>query len=184
MGDTSGALAALEEGRDLAERLVTEEPTDAVRSVLALNHSRRGLLLAHTGEPSKALESHRTALGIRQKLADADPTITSFQSDLASSHMNIGGIMMDTGKPAEALEAYRNALAIRQKLADANPAVTLFQQGLAQSHFSIGALLSEMGQAKRLIAPSGDSQPATNGERLALAELGTNKKRHRASAGL
>jgi len=146
MGDTSGALAALEEGRDLAERLVTEEPTDAVRSVLALNHSRRGLLLAQTGEPLKALESHRTALGIRQKLADADPTVTSFQSDLASSHMNIGGIMMDTGKPAEALEAYQNALGIRQKLADANPTVTSLQNDLATSHNAIGLLLAQTGK--------------------------------------
>src|SRR5579864_7656009 len=145
-GDTSGALAALEEGRDLAERLVTEEPTDAVRSVLALNHSRRGLLLAQTGEPSKSLESHRKALGIRQKLADVNPTVTTFQSDLAWSHMNIGGIMMDIGKPAEALEAYQKALGIRQKLADANPAVSSFQSDLALVHYNSAVLLRETGK--------------------------------------
>jgi tetratricopeptide (TPR) repeat protein len=152
MGDTPGALAALEESRDLAERLVTEEPTDAVRAVLALNHSRRGLLLAQTGEPSKALESHRKALGIRQKLADANPTLASFQSELAWSHMNIGGIMMDTGKPAEALEAYQKALGIRQKLADANPTVTSFHNDLATSHNAIGLLCSQTGKPAEALA--------------------------------
>ena len=146
MGDTSGALVALEEGRDLAERLLTEEPTDAVRSVLALNHSRRGLLLAQTGEPTEALEWHRKALGMRQKLADANPTVSSFQSDLASSHMNIGGIMMDTGKPTDALDAYQKALGIRHELADANPTVTSFQNDLAKNHNAIGLLLSQTGK--------------------------------------
>ncbi len=146
VGDTSGALQALDEGRDLAERLIAEEPTDAVQTVLALNHSRRGLLLAHTGEPSKALESHRKALDIRQKLADAEPTVTSFQSELAFSHMNIGGIMMDSGKPAEALGAYQKALGIRQKLVDANPTVTSFQNELATSHNAIGLLYSQTGR--------------------------------------
>ncbi len=149
MGDTSGALAAIDEGRDLAERLATQEPTDAVRAVRALSHSRRGLLLAQTGKPAEALESHRQALGIRQTLADANPTVTSFQSELAFSHMNIGGIMMDTGKPAEALDAYQKALAIRQKLADANRTVNSFQNDLAAKSATnaIGLLfLSQTGK--------------------------------------
>jgi serine/threonine protein kinase len=146
MGDTPGALARLDEGRDLAERLVAEAPTDAVRSVLALNHSRRGLLLAQRGKPSQALESHRKALAIRQELADADPSITSYQSHLASSHMNIGGIMMDTGKPAQAMLAYRQALAIRQRLADGNPTATASQNDLATSHNAIGLVLAQTGK--------------------------------------
>jgi eukaryotic-like serine/threonine-protein kinase len=146
LGDTPGALAGLDEGRDLAERLLAEEPSDAVRSVLALNHSRRGSLLAQAGDPAKALQSHGKALDIRQKLADANPAVNSFQSDLAWSHMNIGGIMMDTGKPAEALKEFQKALAIRQKLADDNRAVTSFQSDLAASHNAIGLLLSQDGK--------------------------------------
>ena len=57
----------------------------------------------------------RAALAIRQKLADANPTVTDFQSDLASSHNNIGILLNATGKPAEALKAYEAALAIRRK---------------------------------------------------------------------
>jgi tetratricopeptide (TPR) repeat protein len=145
-GDSSGAMAGLEEGRELAERLETEEPRNSVRAVLALNHSRQGLLLAQSGASSQALESHGMALAIRQELAVTNPAVTSFQSELAWSHINIGGILMDTGKSSEALEAYHKALAIRQKLANANPSVASFQNELATSHNAIGLLLSQTGK--------------------------------------
>jgi serine/threonine protein kinase len=145
-GDRPGALAVLEEGRDLAGRLVSEEPTDAGRAVLALSHSRWGLLLAQTGDPTKALESHAKALALRQDLADANPDVAKFQSELAWSHMNVGGIMMDTGKPAEALKAYQRALAIREKLADDKSAGTQYKNELAMSHNAIGLLLSQDGK--------------------------------------
>ena len=77
------------------------------------------------------MKAYESALAIRQKLADANPTVTEFQSDLATSHNNIGNLLSDTGKPAEALKAYESALAIRRKLADANPTVTQFQSDLA-----------------------------------------------------
>ena len=95
------------------------------------SHHSIGLLLSQTGKPAEALVAYEKALAIRQKLADANPAVTEFQSDLAWSHNNIGTLLSQTGKPAEALAAYRKALAIRQKLADANPAVTQFQSDLA-----------------------------------------------------
>jgi serine/threonine protein kinase len=145
-GDNAGALAAFEEARDLAERLEAGDPTDAVRSVLALSHYRIGSVLSKTGKPAEAMETYRKALAIRQKLADAYPAVTDFQSDLARSHMNISSLLGATGKWAEAMEADRKALTIRQKLADANPAVTEFQLELAQSHFAIGNGLWVMGK--------------------------------------
>ena len=131
--DNAGALAAFEEARDLAGQLEAQDPSDAVRSVLALSHNRIGsLLLATTGKWAEAMEADRKALAIRQKLADANPAITEFQSNMAQSHADMGWLLVMTGKPTEALVSYRKALAIRQKLVDANPAVTMFQHNLAQ----------------------------------------------------
>jgi len=151
-GDNAGALAAFQEQRDLAERLEAEDPTDVVRSVLAQSHHSIGYLLSVTEKPEEALEAYRKALAIYQKLADANPAVTQFQSDLAWSHNNIRLLLWDTGKPQEALAANRQALAIRQKLADANPAVTQFDSDLAQSHGNVGSMLSQTGQPEEAMA--------------------------------
>jgi tetratricopeptide (TPR) repeat protein len=82
--------------------------------------------------------SYRKALAIQQKLADANPAVSEFQTGLAWSHGNIGNLLKDTRKPEEALREYRQALAIQQKLADANPAVTELQTGLAWISSNIG----------------------------------------------
>jgi serine/threonine protein kinase/tetratricopeptide (TPR) repeat protein len=143
--DFAGALAADEEARNLAAALEAESPTDAVRAALAQAHLNIGLELAATHKGAEALKEHHKALAIRQKLADANQTVTLFQSDLAGSHNNIGNVLWGTGKPPEALKEYQKALAIRQKLADANPAITQFQRDLAASHNNIGLVLSDTG---------------------------------------
>jgi serine/threonine protein kinase/tetratricopeptide (TPR) repeat protein len=151
-GDKAGALAAYEEQRDLSERLAAEDPSDAVRAVLALSHNRIGWQLWQTGKPAEALASYEKALAIQQKLADANPSVTPFQQELARSYNSIGWQFLQTGKPAEALASHQKALAIQQKLADTNPSVTLFQQNLAKSHFDIGRLLSEAGKPAEALA--------------------------------
>jgi tetratricopeptide (TPR) repeat protein len=97
------------------------------------------------------LASYRKALAIWQKLADANPAVTQFQSDLALSHNSIGDVLWQTGKPEEALASERQALAIWQKLADANPAVTDFQRGLARCRNDIGRVLVGTGKSEEAL---------------------------------
>jgi eukaryotic-like serine/threonine-protein kinase len=136
-GDLAGALAAHEEQRDLAAALEAEMPGDAVRAQLAAGHNGTGRVLSQTGKPAAALAAYERARNIRQKLAEANPSVTQFQQDLGRIHYNIGVLLYDTGKLAEALAADERARDIRQKLAEANPSVTRFQQDLAQSHNNI-----------------------------------------------
>ncbi|HZU37168.1 MAG TPA: tetratricopeptide repeat protein, partial [Gemmataceae bacterium] len=104
------------------------------------------------GKPEEALASYRKALVIRQKLAEANPADTQFQSDLAATHNNIGNVLRDTGKPGQALASYRKALATRQKLAEANPAVVQYQSDVAATHNNIGNVLSETGKLEEALA--------------------------------
>jgi tetratricopeptide (TPR) repeat protein len=152
-GDKEGARRAYDEQRDISTALEVESPTDAVRAILARSYANIGVLLWRTRKLAEALDAQGKALAIREKLADANPAATQFQTDLAGSHSNIAILLSQTGKPAEALVAYRKALAIRQKLADANPAITEFQGDLARICFNIGYLLNETGrQAEALEA--------------------------------
>ena len=151
-GDPAGALAALAEQRDLAERLEAEHPSDAVRSVLAHSHNSIGFVhVYYTGKPERALSECAKALAIWQKLADANPAETNFQRELAISHHYSGYMFSDTGKSAEALVSYRKALAIREKLADANPAVPTFQRDLASSLNNIGIVLERTGKPEEAL---------------------------------
>jgi tetratricopeptide (TPR) repeat protein len=53
-------------------------------------YSRVGSITQEIDSKEDALRSYERALEIRQKLADADPAVTEYQSALADSHNNIG----------------------------------------------------------------------------------------------
>ena len=69
--------------------------------VLVANHIAD--VLRRTGKPVEALTEYGMALAINQKLADADPSVTHFQSSLAESHNSLGIVLRMTGKPEEAI---------------------------------------------------------------------------------
>jgi tetratricopeptide (TPR) repeat protein len=168
-GNLTGALQALEEQRDIAAALEAKSASDAVRAVLALSHSSIGVVLMDKGKPAAALEEYQKALAIRQKLADANPTVAEFQGAVAQSHQDIAMVLRQTGKLEEALTALRQALAIQQKLADTEPA---YQLDLARSHSGIGGLLQETGKpaealqthrkALAIFRKLADANPAVN----------------------
>ena len=154
-GDLPGALAAIEEGCGVAEHVQADEPTDAVRSVLAQSYGSIGRLLLEMGRSAEARAAYGKASDILRKLADANPAVTDIQFDLAQSHTNMGALLSYTGKPTEALEAYHKALKIRQRLADANPAVTEIQSSLAKSHLNIASVLQQKGKPAEAIEANG-----------------------------
>jgi hypothetical protein len=108
-------------------------------------------MLDQTGKPEDALAEFRKALAIWQKPADANPSVTWFQSDLAQHHYGVGCMLSKTGKLEAALESHFKAVAIRQKLADANPANTQIQTDLAWSYHNIGNLLSQTGKPEEAL---------------------------------
>jgi serine/threonine-protein kinase len=143
----AGALTAFEEARVLAERLEVDDPTDAVRSVLARSQNHIGsVLYLHPEEQAAALSALRNALSIQQRLAAANSSVPRFQTELAETHNFVGHVLRSTGRPTEALEAHRKALAIIQKLADANRTVASLQMELAGTYNNIGYALARSGK--------------------------------------
>jgi len=149
--------------------------------------------LSSTGKPAEAEVEIRTALAIRRKLADDNPTVTNFRSRQADSHRNLGTLLSITGRPAESESERRASLAICRKLADDNPAVTEFRSFLAMSHVDLGSLLAEMDKPAgaehellevvpiyRKLADDNPKVPAfRNGLATALIELGDVARRRR-----
>jgi eukaryotic-like serine/threonine-protein kinase len=145
-GDLKGALAAIEEQQQLAERLEGEHPNDAVLSALARSYLTSGFLLFKVGKPADSLQAYQRALAIREKLAEANPAVAEYQSDLTQTHDYIALLLMHTGKQDEALTAWRKALIISQRVAAANPSVVRIQYGLANIYDDVGWCLLNMGK--------------------------------------
>ena len=57
------------------------------------------MCLTRALQSAEALKANETALAIRQKLADATPTVTEFQSHLVAGRYDAGNMLSDTGRP-------------------------------------------------------------------------------------
>ena len=104
------------------------------------------------GRPGRGEGVLRKGVSIRQKLADANPSVTEFPSNLADSHYAIGKLLSATGDTAGARASFDNALAICQKLADANRSAPQFQSQLAGFLEITGYQLSQTGRLHEALA--------------------------------
>jgi tetratricopeptide (TPR) repeat protein len=122
IGSPSEALAALRRDMELRLALAAEDGSnapawlDAGRSLIAL-----GDLQEATGEVGGALASYQEARAILQRLADANPSLTLFQSRLAMSHAFVGQARRRGGRVAAAAVEFRRAVTIMDRLAKLQP---------------------------------------------------------------
>jgi serine/threonine-protein kinase len=133
--------------RSLRERLQADKDTRTESLArLAEASFALGYLTDEIGDKQDALIAYAESLAIRQRLADANPSVNEFQRDLAACHHNIGLLLQETGKPADAMKSYEAARAIWTSVADANPSDNEFQRRLASCHTHIGNLLGATGK--------------------------------------
>jgi serine/threonine-protein kinase len=149
-GDPAEAMRAWEEMRYIATELEAEEPA---RAVLAASNHNIGRLLTETGRLVDALVTFDKARAIRQRLADANPTVSGYQGDLASTYQEIGWALHSTGRSVDALKMFNQALAIVQRLADRHTSATSFQHHLATCHQNIGWLLARSTTPAQALEP-------------------------------
>lgn len=88
----------------------------------------------------------RRLIAIAQRLADSDPTNTSWQRDLSISFERLGDLATAQGKLPDAKRHFTAALAIRQRLADSNPTNTDAQRNLSISFNKLGDLARTQGK--------------------------------------
>ena len=84
-------------------------------------HDFLGTLLTKWGPDREALESHRRALDIRERLARDHPSVVAFQLDLARSRDYVAIQLFRAGEHAKGLEAHREVLRTRETLSAPAP---------------------------------------------------------------
>ena len=63
----------------------------------------------------EAYDAFRSALDIRLRLKDRDPTNALYLTHLASTYKDIGGLMMEKGDLDEAISNYESAYQIHEE---------------------------------------------------------------------
>lgn len=114
-------------------------------------HIKIGDIQQAQGDGAVALQSYRTSLAIRQKLAAQDPGNSEWQRDLSVSFEKIGEIQQALGDGAAALQSYRADLAIAQKLAAQDPGNALWQVDLAKSQIRVAVIETDTALQNKLI---------------------------------
>ncbi|MFF0473352.1 tetratricopeptide repeat protein [Streptomyces sp. NPDC004284] len=140
----TNAQQAVQASRDITPAHPGHEP------VLATSLSSLGSLLAEVGRMGEALPPTEEAVGIRRRLAAANPAV--HEPYLAVSLSELGNRLAEVGRRGEALAAEQEAVGIRRRLAADNPAV--YEPHLAISLGNLGNWLAEVGRVGEALPPT------------------------------
>ena len=110
-------------------------------ATLAMSYESLGGALVAQHNLSEALQSYRTGLDIRERLAKTDPSNAGWQRDLAVTHMKVAAAYQKENQPLEAREAFNVARGIEAGLVEAHPDVAQFKHDLDWVDQQIAALI-------------------------------------------
>jgi tetratricopeptide (TPR) repeat protein len=121
-------------------------------------------MLAQTDDVQGALQSYRTCLDIRRRLADADPVNTHAQRDLMFSLVKFGEALFKAGDADGAIDSYGRALTIAEALVKLMPQDGRAQQRLAEIQESLAKCRKAANATSAASQPAGSSATQRAGE--------------------
>ena len=124
-------------------------------------------MLRDQGHLPAALDNHKTARAIRERLVRTDPDNTGWQNSLAGAHSNIGDLLRAQGDLAATLDSYKAAQAIMERLVATDPGNTGWQNDLAVARERVGNVLRDQGN----LAAALDSYKAAQAIRERLVTI-------------
>jgi tetratricopeptide (TPR) repeat protein len=137
------ALRFYEQARDVAEKLVRENPTvTAFQSRWADSYYQIGQLLRDLGQADRATMSLQKSIEIQENLAQTDPDYRNNQYLLALSYMMLGTVQRMSRRFDEGLASLQRACDILAKLIAKDPQNAEFRVHLGECYCYISEQLS------------------------------------------
>jgi tetratricopeptide (TPR) repeat protein len=171
LGETTAALSAATQARDVLQVLVQQQPNNAEFEVqLSVAYSRMGDVQVEQGELTQALQAYNTCVAIDEGMTKSDPANVERQQDLAVDYQRIGNVLLVQRNWAEALKSFRASLEIFDRLAKADPDNTRKQRDVSVSDQKIGDVLVGQGNLPEALKSYRDGLAIDN--RLAASEPG------------
>ena len=128
-----------ESGRDASLERELAASYERVGDVQGLPHE------SNLGDTAGALRSHRTALALRQRLADAQASDPTIQRELKMTSDHLVSILAATGDTEGAGEYQRKSLAIAEMLYARNPSGVPERRSMAIAYHTAGERAAELG---------------------------------------
>jgi non-specific serine/threonine protein kinase/serine/threonine-protein kinase len=150
-GSTSARSLIVQRGLKYLDSLAQDAAGDrALQRELAAAYEKLGAVqytpsVAHLGDLSGALESHRKAAALREALVAAEPGNPDYRRELLDSYWFIATLLGRQGDMAQELDIIRQQLPDRERLAAAERNAFVDRYNLAATHVYIGSLLMQMG---------------------------------------
>jgi eukaryotic-like serine/threonine-protein kinase len=117
IGDSDAALAHIEVGRALAQRVASANPSDAIgRRNLGLSELVRCMVQRARGDYAEAIQHCRVAAAAMKGLVTENAANSRWQRDLAWTEMNLAWALVKAGSSDEAMDALRSAISIDESL--------------------------------------------------------------------
>jgi serine/threonine-protein kinase len=146
-GRKGEAMASWEQGRDLFESLVREQPDDlGLRARLADCYANRHSLEYDLGHFEEARRFILRSLELREAMAAANPSVLLYRRALVEGLLNLGYVQFLLHRQPEAVEAYRKAIDLAEALLAEEPDATYTKNLLAQGLTQRANILSLEGK--------------------------------------
>jgi tetratricopeptide (TPR) repeat protein len=153
VGDADAALANVEIGRDLAERVVSENPNDAIgRRNLALSHLVICMIMHTRGDYTEAIGHCRTAEAAMKRLVAENSGNSRWQRDLAWSEIHLAATLTKLGFVDEAIDALQSAISIAERLVTTDAKNVLWTSHLWISYFQKAQAELSLGKIDETLA--------------------------------
>lgn len=146
-GELSSALVPFEESRQIMERLVRRDTSNAENQIaLANSHYYIGAVHWQRGELAQAREQFERALPLVDGVSASDPDNPSWLVERGYAYTNIGRVLELEGRLGEAREAYLTVIAVNERLVELEPESPEWALELAFAHNNIGKLVAALGR--------------------------------------
>ena len=134
VGDTAGALAALERSAEIFRNASAQFPSNAMfRRNHAVAESNAADVLFAMKRVDEALVRERRSLAVYEAQAAADPANAAAQNDLAIGYSKMAQLLDATGQTAAGLASQQRATDIHRRLVAADPRSSDMKQELART---------------------------------------------------
>jgi len=153
VGDTAGALAALERSAEIFRNASVQFPNNAMlRRNNAVAESNAADVLVAMKRIDEALVRERRSLAVYEAQAAKDPANVAAQNDLAIGYSKMAQLLHETGRTAAGLASQQQATDIHRRLSAADPRSSDMKQELAADHNREATLQAALGMRERSLA--------------------------------
>jgi tetratricopeptide (TPR) repeat protein len=139
-GQFAKAADAFREAIAVWEKILVAEPgAPEIQAVLASSCYAMGSLeYYYLGQAARAEKPYLRSLELREQLARANPSVTSFRKDLAQTHWALAWLHLQLDRPEQVAAAGARARALQEELVAAHPDTPACASDLAATYQFLG----------------------------------------------